>query len=115
MPYDFYSLKWCDSTAGHSHDGTLLADRKSAYDNNERVNGNIHESPYEYWVGESKESIVICNSMMTHEEIRDFIHMIKNRYRYQLFVDGLPSATMEKDENGELKPNYKEGLYIGDI
>ena len=53
--------------------------------------------------------------MMTHEEIRDFVSMIKNRYRYQLFVDGLPSATMEKDDNGELKPNYKEGLFLGDI
>ena len=21
MPYDFYSLNWCDSTAGHSWDG----------------------------------------------------------------------------------------------
>ena len=34
--------------------------------------------------------------------------MIWNRYRYQLFIDDLPNATME---NGEA--NYKEGIYVG--
>ena len=41
--------------------------------------------------------------------------MIKKRYRYQLFIDGLPNATLEPDENGELQPNFKEGLYVGNI
>ena len=41
--------------------------------------------------------------------------MIKKRYRYQLFIDGLPNATLEPDKNGELKTNFKEGLYVGNI
>ena len=55
VPYDFYSLNWCKSTAGHEHDGIAFEDRKSAFDNNEDVNSDIHESPYEYWVGETKD------------------------------------------------------------
>ena len=39
--------------------------------------------------------------------------MINERYRYQLFIDDLPNATMEKNEDGELEANFKEGLYIG--
>ena len=39
--------------------------------------------------------------------------MIHEKYRYQLFIDDLPNATMEKNEDGELEANFKEGLYIG--
>lgn len=40
--------------------------------------------------------------------------MIYERYRYQLFIDELPNATMEiNEETGELEPNYKEGNLIG--
>ena len=39
--------------------------------------------------------------------------MIAERYRYQLFIDDLPNATMEKNEEGKLEPSYKEGLYVG--
>ena len=30
-----------------------------------------------------------------------------------MFIDDLPSATMIKNEDGELEADYKEGLYIG--
>ena len=41
-------------------------------------------------------------------------HMVRYRYRYQLFVDDLPNATMEKDlDSGELVANFKEGLFVG--
>ena len=39
--------------------------------------------------------------------------MINERYRYQLFIDDLPNATMEENDEGEMEPNYKEGLYVG--
>ena len=39
--------------------------------------------------------------------------MIAERYRYQLFIDDLPNATFEKNEEGNLEPSYKEGLYVG--
>ena len=41
--------------------------------------------------------------------------MIKKRYRYQLFIDGLPNATLEKNGQGVLEPNFKEGIYVGNI
>lgn len=41
--------------------------------------------------------------------------MIKRRYRYQLFIDGLPNATLEKNGQGVLEPNFKEGIYVGNI
>ena len=28
LPYDFYSLKWCDSTEGHMYDESILKDKK---------------------------------------------------------------------------------------
>ena len=40
--------------------------------------------------------------------------MIRQYYRYQLFIDDLPNATMEKNsETGQLEANFKEGIYIG--
>ena len=40
--------------------------------------------------------------------------MIWNRYRYQIFLDDLPNATMEKNaESGEYEANYKEGIFVG--
>lgn len=39
--------------------------------------------------------------------------MIVERYRYQLFIDDLPNATMQKNEEGELEANFKEGLFVG--
>ena len=65
VPYDFYSLKWCESTAGHEYDSTLLAEKKSAYDKNEHVNRRIHESPYEYKVGENQDAIELCTKTFT--------------------------------------------------
>ena len=40
--------------------------------------------------------------------------MIKKRYRYQLIIDDLPNVTMERNEDGDLEPNFKEGIYVGD-
>ena len=34
--------------------------------------------------------------------------MIRNMYRYQLFIDDLPNATMDRGY-----ANYKEGIYVG--
>ena len=39
--------------------------------------------------------------------------MIAERYRYQLFIDDLPNATIEKNEEGIPEPSYKEGILVG--
>ena len=50
LPYDYYSLKWCDSTAGHMYDDTKLKDKSTTKRNGKvndiGVNDKIHESPY---------------------------------------------------------------------
>ena len=65
LPYDFYSLRWCDSTEGHQYDNTLLRQNKTFDDNNDDINTIIHESPYTYTVGESQDSMIACNRIMT--------------------------------------------------
>ena len=53
LPYDFYSLRWCDSTEGHKYDASKLG-LGDVYDEegNDKVNSVIHQSPYQYTVGE---------------------------------------------------------------
>ena len=55
IPYDFYSLKWCDSVAGHVYDSDKLKDKdkveRNGKVNDQDVNDRLHESPYSYTVG----------------------------------------------------------------
>ena len=55
IPYDFYSLKWCDSTAGHIYDQEKLKDKDKVARNGKvndlGVNDHTHESPYQYTIG----------------------------------------------------------------
>ena len=42
------------------------------------------------------------------------MEMIRNRFRYQLFIDGLPNATMMKNpDTEELEADFKEGILVG--
>ena len=113
-PYDFYSLNWCDSTKGHSFDPSIIPEKKFFAESNDSVNSWTHESPYTYKLGEDVSSQIVCNRVMTRGEMTPWKNLIKYRYKYQLFVDDLPNATMEKNpESGELETNYAEGLYVG--
>ena len=41
--------------------------------------------------------------------------MIRDRYRYQLFLDKLPNSTLLRDkETNELSVEYKDGIFIGE-
>ena len=57
IPYDFYSLKWCDSVAGHVYDADKLKNKhlvsRNGKVNDQEVNDRLHESPYQYTVGEN--------------------------------------------------------------
>ena len=113
LPYDFYSLEFCESTEGHQYQSGILKDEKTFADNNDTVNTKLHESPYQYWVGEDKNSIIACNRYLSQEQHLEFVDMIWNVYRYQLFIDDLPSATMLPNAEGVLEPDFREGIYIG--
>ena len=85
IPYDFYSLKWCDSTEGHMYDESKLKEKKPKNNhkvNDYGVNDNIHESPYQYTVGEDQDAIIACNRILSLEEKKQFKEMIGERYRY---------------------------------
>ena len=40
--------------------------------------------------------------------------MIRRKYRYQLFVDELPNATLVKNKDtGKVEADFREGIYVG--
>lgn len=42
--------------------------------------------------------------------------MIKERYRYQLFLDNLPNALiMRNNETQDLEVNFREGILVGEM
>ena len=65
LPYDWYSLRWCESTAGHTYDNKYLTNKETYAENNDSVNERIHETPYIYRVGEDKDPTVLCNRRLT--------------------------------------------------
>lgn len=111
-PFDFYSLNWCDSSKGHTYDETLLQEGITYEDT---VNDYVHESPYSYKVGQKMDSAeVVCRKKLKKSEVNQFKDMIWKRFRYQLFVDDLPNATMEtNEETGKFEANYKQGNLLG--
>ena len=114
MPYDFYSLNWCDSTAGHKWDSGYNIKFENSYQHDER-NENLHESPFMYTVGQKDGSRIICKKNFNHTDQSHFIDMIRDRYRYQLFLDGLPNALITKNEKSKnLEVNFREGILVGE-
>lgn len=114
QPYDFYSLNWCQSKAGHVFD-ELKFKNKDHYDSdNHDINNKVHDSPYTWTVGEQDGSKVVCNRLLKEAEQRQFVEMIRSRYRYQLFIDGLPNSTLLRDpQTDEHIENFKEGIFVG--
>ena len=57
VPFDFYSLNWCESTASHAHNGNTRYDKEvsAIATDNDDVNRYTHESPYSYKIGDTKE------------------------------------------------------------
>ena len=51
---------------------------------------------------------------MTSSQVNQFKTFIKNKFRYKLYLDGVPSAVLVRDEDtGELVPDYKHGIPVG--
>ena len=114
MPYDFYSLNWCQSTAGHEYDGGYNRMFKNHYSHNDEANSNLHESPYVYRVGFQDTYQVVCKKIFNITDQNHFIDMIRERYRYQLFIDGLPNALLMPKESGDgTEVNFREGILVG--
>ena len=99
LPYDFYKLNWCNSTAGHAYDpdslGVTMRDTKMVH------------SPYKYTVGQRRVGAMnTCTQNMTQSQQQQFSFFVQKDYQYRLYLDDLPSATIIRDKDGELKTEY---------
>ena len=106
LPFDFYKLHWCPSTAGHEYDpatvGVALRDIE------------LSESPWQFKMGVDMNPSILCTKNYKQNEADQFIDFIKEGYRYNLYLDGLPAAVYERNQStGELKIHYSEGIPIG--
>ena len=103
--HDFYTLNWCPTKSGLAYDpdtfGTTLTGTPT------------HESPYRYKFGKDKNEI-LCTKYLQPGEAEMFSYLIENDFKYKLYLDGLPSATiMRDDHNREMEPDYSVGIPIG--
>ena len=64
LPFDFYSLNWCESTAGHKYDNGYARVFNEHYDHNDEATENIHESPYSIKIGEEDGSKILCKKIL---------------------------------------------------
>ena len=64
IPFDFYKLSWCDSTAGHSYDintiGVSMTDNKMV------------QSPYTFKLGTKKIGSTACTKTISLTEYNQF-------------------------------------------
>ena len=82
LPYDFYTLHWCESTSGHTFDKSKWQNKDYYDTNNEKVNDYIHESPYTFKIGEPDGYKQVCMRYLTEEQQQQFQEMVRQRYRY---------------------------------
>lgn len=103
--FDFYMLNWCSNSNGYGYDpakyGTTLTGTPT------------HESPYSHKFG-MDNSVMVCKKTFTRAQMEQFSFMIQHDYRYELYLDSLPSAVILRDSNNqELQPDYSKGIPIG--
>ena len=68
---------------------------------------------FQYIFGHDEDLKVVCNQKMNPTQISQFSTMIQHGFRYKLYLDDLPSATMLRTPDGELVPDYQDGIPIG--
>lgn len=105
MDFDFYDLPLCDNTKGHGYDNKQMGTS---------LRGTpLVESPYRYTYG-VKGDFRPCGKTWTPYEMSKFSFYTQHNYKYKLYLDGLPSATISRDpENNEKIISYTEGIPIG--
>ena len=53
---------------------------------------------------------------MNNTQVQQFSFFAQHGYRYKLYIDDLPSATVVKDpKTGDLVPDYLDGIPIGEF
>ena len=104
--FDFYMLNFCSSPHGLGYDESKYGKTQTG--------APEHESPYEYRFA-IDQSVQTCTKTLTQGQIEQFSQMIQHNYKYKLYLDGLPSATILRDKkNKELPVDYTSGIPIGE-
>ncbi len=98
-------LNWCATRNGLGYDeskyGTTLTGTP------------LHESPYSHKFGWD-QNVLVCKKTFTHSQVEQFSFMMQHDYRYELYLDSLPSAVILRDANNkELQPDYSKGIPVG--
>ena len=59
-------------------------------------------------MGLLKDPEISCRKKITFEQVSQFRTYIKYKYRYKLYLDGIPSAVIVRnEETGIMEPDYK--------
>ena len=107
LPFDWYSLNWCNNTKGNGFDKTQKALSLTGT--------KLVESPYGYKFNMDKNWNA-CHKILTHSEVQQFSFFMQHNYTYTLYLDGLPSAVILRDANDrELPTNYFKGIPVGEF
>ena len=107
LPFDWYSLNWCNNTKGNGFDKTQKALSLTGTP--------LVESPYSYKFNTDKNWNA-CHKVLTHAEVQQFSFFMQHNYTYSLVLDGLPSAVILRDfHDRELPTNYFKGIPVGEF
>ena len=65
-------------------------------------------------MGVLKDPEISCRKKITFEQVSQFRTYIEYKYRYKLYLDGIPSAVIVRnEETGIMEPDYKQGIPVG--
>lgn len=115
---DFYHLNYCHSSGRHKYvEGIEDINPKDTLDGVTMFDTELHESFFTYKVNVNQTQIEACNRTLTDTQIKDFKDAILYRYKFRLYVDGLPAAVREHDPlTGVLhKTDYDHGVPVGKL
>jgi transmembrane 9 superfamily protein 2/4 len=108
LPYDYYSLPFCEPTEGKTRVAENLG---------EVLHGAvIQNSPYEILMGKS-EFKVCCMSKLSRVQKTNLVNKVRMDYRIHMIMDNLPAATKMIAEmpDGTKKDMYDRGFRLGFI
>ena len=106
LPYEYYSLPFCQPTAlenvAENLGEVLRGDR-------------IMNSDYDVKMGVEETCKILCRKELTQVEIKEFSLRVEEDYRVHWVTDNLPSATKYVDETNPNKPVtiYDLGFPLG--
>ncbi len=114
---DFYHLNYCLSTGTHHYDPNAESiDVASPVEGVTMYDQDLHESFFQYKVGQNKINANPCSRNLTDQQISDFKEAILYRYKFRLYVDGLPSAVLIRDpETGAVHKDFDSGVPVGKL